>query len=157
MPDATTPDETETKRAVAAAVRGEDGLILAVRRPDEPGEELPGVWGLPAVTLREGESPEDGVRRLGLEKLGVDLTPLAALAEGEQRRPSGHVGKDYTLHMTVYEAAMTGEPRLPPRTVDTTATLYEAIDWMKASALQPAAEAGSLCCELYLGVSAGQT
>ena len=143
--------KTETKRAVGAAVRGEDGLVLAVRRPDEPGEELPGVWGLPAVTLREGESPEDGVRRLGREKLGVDLTPLESLAEGEQRRTSGHGRKDYTLHMTVYEASMTGEPRLPPRTGDTTATLYDAIEWLEASALQPAAEAGSLCCELFLG------
>ncbi len=148
MPNAA---KTETKRAVAAAVRGAGGLVLAVRRPDEPGEELPGVWGLPAVTLREGESPEDGVRRLGHEKLGVDLTPLALLAEGEQRRPSGHAGKGYTLHMTVYEASMTGEPRLPPRAGDSTATLYEAIEWLEASALELAAEAGSLCCELFLG------
>ena len=148
------PDDTEgIRRAVAAAVRGENGLVLAVRRPDEPGEELPGVWGLPAVTLREGESPEDGVRRLGREKLGVDLTPLASLAEGEQRRPSRQVGKDYTLHMTVYEASMTGQPHLPPRTGDNTATLYEAIDWLEPSALQPAAEAGSLCCELFLGLT----
>ena len=154
MPDAA---KTETKRAVAAAVRGAGGLVLAVRRPDEPGEELPGVWGLPAVTLREGESPEDGVRRLGREKLGVELTPLEPLAEGEQRRPSRRGRKDYTLHMTVYEASMTGEPRLPPRTGDTTATLYEAIDWLEAAALQPAAAAGSLCCELFLGVTAGQT
>ena len=57
----------EVRRAVAAAVRRDDGLILVVLRPDEPGEELPGVWGLPAVTLRDGESPEDGVRRLGRE------------------------------------------------------------------------------------------
>lgn len=149
------PDDAEgICHAVAAAVRGETGLVLAVRRPDEPGEELPGVWGLPAVTLREGESPEDGVRRLGREKLGVDLTPLESLAEGEQRRPSRLAGKDYTLHMTVYAASMTGEPRLPPRADDNTATLYEAIDWLESSALQPAAAAGSLCCELFLGISA---
>ncbi len=97
------------------------------------------------MTLREGESPEDGVRRLGREKLGVDLTPLESLAEGEQQRDG------YVLHMTVYAASITGEPRLPPRTGDTTATLYEAIDWLDATALQPAAEAGSLCCKLFLG------
>ena len=139
--------KTETKRAVAAAVRGEDGLVLAVRRPDEPGEELPGVWGLPAVTLREGESPEDGVRRLGREKLGVDLTPLESLAEGEQRRDG------YVLHMNVFAASMAGEPSLPPRTGDNTATLYEAIDWLEALALQPAVEAGSLCCKLFLSLA----
>ncbi len=127
--------------------------MLAVRRPDEPGEELPGVWGLPAVTLREGESPEDGISRLGHEKLGVDLTPVELLAEGEQRRPSPHIGKEYTLHMTVYAASMTGEPRLPPRTGDNTTTLYDAIEWLEASALLPAAEAGSLCCELFLALT----
>ena len=141
MPDAA---KTETKRAVAAAVRREDGLVLAVRRPDEPGEELPGVWGLPAVTLREGESPEDGVRRLGREKRGVDLTPKYSLAEGEQRRDG------YVLHMSVFAASMKGQPRLPPRTGENAATLYEAIDWLEASALRPAAAAGSLCCKLFL-------
>ncbi len=147
VPNATMPDEIETKRAVAAAVRGEDGLVLAVRRPDEPGEELPGVWGLPAVTLREGESPEDGVRRLGREKLGVELTPKYSLAEGEQQRDG------YVLHMTVYAASIAGQPRLPRRTAEYTGTLYEAIDWLEPSVLQPAAAAGSLCCKLFLALT----
>src|SRR3990172_2554391 len=97
----------EIRRAVAAAVWRDDGLLLAVRRPDEPGEELPGAWGLPAVTLSDGESPEEGVRRLGREKLGTELTPLRPLAEGEQPR------EGYTLRMTVYEASLAGQPRLP--------------------------------------------
>ncbi len=139
-----------TRRAVAAAVRREDGLVLAVRRPDEPGEELPGVWGLPAATLRAGESPEDGVRRLGREKLGVELTPLRALAVGEQRR------EGYTLHMTVYEASLAGEPSAsggPPRTPGATGTLYEALDWLPAASFREAADRGSLCCRLFLEAS----
>ena len=60
--------------------------MLAVLRPDEPGEELPGVWGLPAVTLRTDESPEEGLGRLGREKLGIELPRLRRLAEGEQSR-----------------------------------------------------------------------
>lgn len=132
------------RRAVAAAVRRDDGLVLAVRRPDEPGEELPGVWGLPAVTLRPGEPPQEGVRRVGREKLGAELTPLRALAGGEQRRAG------YTLHMTVYEASLAGEPHLPPRTPGATSTLYEALDWLPAASFREAADEGSLCCRLFL-------
>ncbi len=133
----------ETRRAVAAAVC-RDGLVLAVRRPDEPGEELPGVWGFPAVTLRGDETPEDGLRRLGQEKLGAELAPLRSLAEGEQRRP------DYTLQMMVYEASLAGEASLPERTPGAEGTLYEALEWRPAASLREAADAGSLCCRLFL-------
>lgn len=138
------PRYPEVRCAVAAAVRREGGLVLAVRRPDEPGEELPGVWGLPAVTLRTGESPEEGVRRVGREKLGADLTPVQALADGEQRRAG------YTLRMTVYEASLAGGPRLPPRTPGATSTLYEAFDWLPAASFREAADKGSLCSQLFL-------
>ena len=147
---------SDVRRAVAAVVRRDDGLVLAVRRPDEPGEELPGLWGLPAVTLHEEESAEDGVRRIGREKLAVKLTPLRALAEGEQQRAS------YALHMTVYEASMAGEPSAvggPSRTPATTCTQYDAVDWLPAESFRAAADAGSLCCRLFLTLTpgAGQT
>ncbi len=118
--------------------------MLAVQRPDEPGEELPGVWGLPAATLREGESPEDGVRRLGRDKLGVELTPLRVLADGEQQR------LDYTLHMTVYETSMSGEPT-PQRAPS--GTSYDAFDWLPAESFRNAAARGSLCCELFVNAA----
>lgn len=130
----------EVRSAVAIAVT-RDGLVLAVQRPDEPGEELPGIWGLPATTLRGGESAEDGVRRLGREKLGVQLTPLRPLAEGEQQR------LDYALQMTVYEASMAGEPSLQR---PTTGTTYDALDWLPATSFVDAAARGSLCCGLFL-------
>ena len=148
------PKDREVRRAVAAAVRRDDGLVLAVLRPGDPGEELPGGWGLPAVTLRDGESPEDGVRRVGREKLGVELTPLRSTAEGEQRR------EGYTLRMTVYEASIVGTPgegtpSLPPRSASGGGTRYVAIDWLPAASFRAAAEAGSLCCRLFL--AAGPT
>ena len=133
----------ETRRAVAAVVRRGD-LVLAVRRPDEPGEELPGLWGLPATTLSEGEAPEQGLNRLGREKLGVVLKPVRELAEGDQQR------EGYTLHMTVYEASLEGEPRLPPRAAGASGTLYDALDWLPEESFGAAAEAGSLCCRLLL-------
>lgn len=138
-----------TRHAVAAALRRADGLVFAVKRPDEPGEELPGVWGLPAVTLQDGETPEQGVRRLGAEKLSVELTPLRPLAEGEQQRD------DYVLQMTVYEASPGGEPILPPRTAEATSTLYVDTGWLPVEAFQEAADKGSLCCQLFLTLSPG--
>lgn len=147
---------SDVRRAVAAVVRRDDGLVLAVRRPNEPGEELPGLWGLPAVTLQEEESVEDGVRRIGREKLAVELTPLRALAEGDQQRDS------YALHMTVYQASMAGEPSTPggpSRTPTATGTQYDAVDWLPTESFREAADAGSLCCRLFLALTpgAGQT
>ena len=51
------------KRSVSLVIEGPDGLLL-VRRPDDD-ESLPGVWGLPAASLAQGESEEDAVRRAG--------------------------------------------------------------------------------------------
>ena len=136
--------EPETRQAVAVAVRRADGLVLAVRRPDEPGEDLPGIWGLPAATLRAGETPDGAVRRLGREKLGVELAPLARARSGAQPR------EGYTLHMTLYEAATSGTPRLAARIANAAETLYEAVDWLPVSAFQEAAGKGSLCCRLLL-------
>jgi len=145
-----TKTRIQTRRAVAAVIRRADGLVLAVRRPDEPGEELPGLWGLPATTLGDGESEEDGVRRLGREKLGVALTPLRALAQGEQARAG------YTLRMTLYEASLAGEPSAsggPDRASGASGTLYDALDWLPEASFREAADGGSLCCRLFLAVA----
>jgi ADP-ribose pyrophosphatase YjhB (NUDIX family) len=138
-------ERSVARRAVAAVIRRPGGLVLAVKRPDEPGEELPNIWGLPATTLAVDESDGDAIRRLGREKLRVDLTPLGALAEGAQPRAG------YTLQMTIYECSLAGEPQLPPRATGGAITLYEAIDWLPASSFAEAAARGSLCCELFLG------
>ena len=142
-----TPTPRPTRRAVAVALRRADGQTFAVKRPDEPGEELPGVWGLPAVTLLNDETPEEGVRRLGLEKLSVELTPIRQLAEGNQQRDN------YILHMTLYEASPGGEPLLPPRTSETTSTLYVDTGWLPVAAFKEAADKGSLCCRLFLEIA----
>jgi len=139
MPDNRLPG----RRAVAVAVLRDDGLVLAVQRPDEPGEELPGLWGLPAATLAEGESDEEGVRRIGREKLGAELTIGRALGHGEQDR-DGH-----TLRMSVYNASIAGEPRLPARAAGAT-TLYTALDWLPVASFRETADRGSLCCRVLL-------
>ena len=121
-----------SKRSVSLVIEGPGGLLL-VRRPDDD-EDLPGVWGLPAVSLAPRESEEHAVRRAGREKLGVEVQPVRAL------------GVDRT--MTDWEARIvTGEPSVPQRGPH---TQYTQLRWGEPSELVPAARQGSLCCRVLL-------
>ena len=112
----------------------EDGeRVLLVRRPDDDAD-LPGVWGLPAASLTDGESPEDAVRRAGREKLGVEVRPLD---------PLGH-----DASMTDFRAEIvSGEPAVPQ---PGRGTQYAALRWGVLADLLPAARRGSLCSRVLL-------
>ena len=113
-------------------IEGPEGLLV-VRRPDDD-ESLPGVWGLPAVSLAAGESEQDAVRRVGREKLGVEVEPL---------EPVGREGS-----MTDWKARVTsGEPAVPQPGAN---TQYTDLRWGEPAQLVPAARAGSLCCRVLL-------
>ena len=132
------------KRSVSFVIRSRDEpeRVLAVRRPPDD-DDLPDAWGLPAASLRAGESWPDAVRRAAREKLGVDVDVGALLEEGELERT------EYTLHMRLYEARIrAGEPRVPQTTPGV--TQYSALDWAAAETFLPAAAEGSLCCRLWL-------
>jgi ADP-ribose pyrophosphatase YjhB (NUDIX family) len=130
------------KRSISLVIPAPDGdRLLLVRRP--PGDEsLPGVWGLPAASLADGESEEDAVRRAGRTKLGVDLRPLRELGEAVAERAG------YDHHMRAFEVeVLAGEPAVPQPCCD---TQYDAWRWGKAAELEPAARAGSLCSQALL-------
>jgi len=112
----------------------EDGeLVLLVRRPDDDAD-LPGVWGLPAASITDGESPDDAVRRAGREKLGVEVRPLEA------------IGSDGG--MTDFRAEIvTGEPEVPQSGPN---TQYAELRWGGLDDLAPAARRGSLCSQVLL-------
>ena len=113
-------------------IEGPGGLLL-VRRPDDD-EDLPGVWGLPAVSLATTESEEDGVRRAGREKLGVQVRAL---------EPIGTDGP-----MTDFRAEIvTGEPAVPQNGPN---TQYAELRWGEPGDLVPAARQGSLCSRVLL-------
>jgi ADP-ribose pyrophosphatase YjhB (NUDIX family) len=118
------------KHSVAVAIFKDD-KILATYRPEDD-DELPGVWGLPAGTCRGTETPEDVIRRIGRDKLGVMLQPVRLLASGDQDRP------DYKLEMELWEASMKGEPTHPKWM------------WSGLESLVFGAAKGSLCCALAL-------
>ena len=122
--------------------------ILIVKRPDDD-PDLPGVWGLPAVSVRNDESFELAVRRAGRQKLGVILD------FDDNRRDDGFVGRDVIemenclLHMEVYEARIVrGEPFVPQ--LDKGVTQYVGWKWGTASDIYDAANKGSLCSRIYL-------
>ena len=72
------------KQAVALAISmsSEPGMVLVVQRPNEPSEELPCVWGLPAASVRPGETYAEAVVRASRDKLGVELDLQDALGFG---------------------------------------------------------------------------
>ena len=130
--------------SVAAVVRrAEDEYFLAVRRPPDD-DRLPGVWGLPAVTLAGTELPEAGLRRVGLEKLGTRLEPVQFL--GIQSMDRG----EYELFLMDIEArVVAGEPDVTRATTD--ATRYVEQKWTdQLEMFADAATRGSLCSRILL-------
>ena len=134
------------QRAVALVVHCPDdaALLLAVRRPEDDAE-LPGLWGLPAATLRDDETVDDAARRIGQTKLGVDVEPGEVAARGTQQRP------DYLLDMALLTATLRDSdthPRL--QAPSGLSTAYVDWRWAHPNILVEAAERGSLCCRLLL-------
>ena len=132
------------KQSVAVVVRNPAlrEQVLAVLRPADD-EDLPNVWGLPAASLRPGETWDSAVRRVGSEKLGVELKMSRELERGSLER------RDYRLQMRLYEAEIiAGTPQVPQPM--TGSTQYSSWKWGGRADLEPAAQRGSLCSQLYL-------
>ena len=132
------------KESVAVVIRNsqDPASILTVLRPEDD-EDLPNVWGLPAATLRPGEDWDSAIKRVGLEKLGVQLKVGKEIQSGSTER------RDYRLQMRVYEAEiMRGTPFVPQP--DNAFTQYAKWKWGNIDDLRPAAQRGSLCCRLFL-------
>lgn len=132
------------KRSVAVVVRGADGTFLVVRRPDDPADPLAGLWGLPAVTLRDGEDERAAAFRAGRVKLGVDLAVGARIGEKTADRGG------YVLHLADYEAAVAaGTPSVPQP--DASMTQYtECRFTADRGTLAEAAARGSVCAQVFL-------
>ena len=132
------------KRSVAVVVREPcaPGEFLIVRRPDDPGDPLAGVWGLPAITLLDGED-EAGA--------GVELALGGRI--GERSADRG----DHVLRLADYEATIVaGVPAVPQP--DRSMTQYTACRFTgDADSLREAAARGSLCAQVFLEAAADVT
>ncbi len=136
-----------TVRAIAVFIENplDSSRLLTVRRPDDD-EDLPGVWGLPATSLRDNESVEAAAHRLGTRKLGVNVTLGTMLAEDSQERATQH------LSMSLYAATLDAtSPELPESDdqIDGS-TYYTDWQWGLLESLSQGAQMGSLCCQLAL-------
>jgi ADP-ribose pyrophosphatase YjhB (NUDIX family) len=133
----------QTKHAIALVIwNAARDRVLAVQRPSND-EDLPDVWGLPAGSLRGGETFEACVVRSGKEKLGVEVRIVRLIAEGAIERQA------YTLHMKEYEVEIVhGAPSVPQPVEGI--TQYQHWKWAEPAILTEAAHKGSLCARLFL-------
>ena len=129
------------KKSVSFVVRN-GGSVLIVQRPADD-EDLPNAWGLPAASLRPGESWQAAVVRAGREKLGVELKVGKELRSGSLER------KQYRLAMKLFETEIVSGTPVVPQT-NANVTQYRDWKWGSAEDLLPAAAQGSLCCRLFL-------
>ena len=128
------------KRSVSLVIEGPAGVLL-VRRPDDD-DSLPGLWGLPAASLREGESEREALLRVGRAKLGVEVEPLRPIGEDEAERTEHRIAmRDWAARVVA------GEPAVPQAGEG---TQYVELRWGKPAELEPAARAGSVCARVLL-------
>lgn len=136
-----------TVQAIAVVIANpqDASLVLIVRRPEDD-DDLPGIWGLPATSIKLDESDADAAHRLGTRKLGAGLTLDTVLAEGSQDRPA------YQLAMRLYTASLgAATPQLPePENHIDDSTYYTEWKWAALDSLREGARMGSLCCQLAL-------
>jgi len=132
------------KRSVAVLVGRPDGAFLVVRRPDDPDDPLAGAWGLPAVTLLDGEDEASAVVRAGRVKLGVELAATRRIGEKTADRGA------YVLRLADYGATVvSGVPAVPQP--DGSMTQYTACRYTSdPRVLAEAAARGSLCAQVFL-------
>jgi len=131
-----------TVRAIAVLIASplDSSRLLTVRRPDDD-EDLPGVGGLAATSLKDDESVEAAAR-----KLGANVTLGAMLAEGSQESAAQH------FSLSLYAATLDAtSPELPESNgqIDGS-TYYTDWQWDLRESLSQGAQMGSLCCQLAL-------
>jgi 8-oxo-dGTP diphosphatase len=134
----------QVRESVAVVIRNQAGEFLVTRRPDDPGDELAGAWGFPAVTRRGGETERAAAERVGPLKLGVTLSVGAKLGERVDDRG------EYLLRLSDYDASIVaGSPSVPQP--DDSVTQYVGCQFTSDPAvLVAAARRGSVCSQIFL-------
>ena len=106
-------------KPVAGAIpREPDGRIWLLRRGFDPGA---GLWTFPGGFVDLGESVEDAARREAHEELEIDVAITGLV--GVYSRPEDRVV------LVVYDATLTGEPRVTPEATEVRAFAPEDVPW----------------------------
>ncbi len=124
------------RHAVSVVVRNENNeTLFALRSANESSYPL--VWSLPSHYVKEGESPEETVKRIGINKLGVELESVELLNEGVIDRGI------FTLFMHDYSAKIVvGDVKLMREH-------YEELKWSEPISQLQSMEIMGDCCRLY--------
>lgn len=132
------------EEAVSLVITDNDNNFLAVKRADDPSDDLAGVWGFPAVSLKKNESHQDAALRVGRQKLGVDIEL------GEKIGKSTHDRKTYVLRLTDYKAKIIKGTPVAPQS-DMSVIQYDGCKFTNdPTVLFEAARKGSQCTQLFL-------
>lgn len=118
--------------------------FLEVKRPPED-VDLANNWGLPAATLKPGELPEDGARRVCKEKLGCEASAKRFIGIMFQKR------NNYDLFLMDIEMELLEGEAPDINKADTENTAYIEQKWTSdPNELMPSARLGSCCSSIYL-------
>lgn len=134
-----------TKFAIAAIIWNPDNKseVLAVLRPPND-DSLPNVWGLPAVGVKDGELPEEAIKRLGIEKISTDIRAVSFVGIKQIER------EQFELILMDIEAELVG-PAPSVVSATTTGTKYVEQLWVSDYQIfKEAASKGSLCTRIFL-------
>jgi hypothetical protein len=118
--------------------------FLVVKRPDDD-PDLGGHWGFPATTLKQGELPEEAVKRICREKLGCDCDTKRFLGIMFQKRNS------YNIFLMDIETE-TVPNSIPDITkANSKGTKYVEQKWSRdPNDLMSSAKLGSCCSSIFL-------
>lgn len=132
------------KYSVAVILRNDKGEYLAVKRPLDDADHK-GHWGLPAVTLKDGETPDQAAVRVCEEKLDCSGEVKRFLGIMYQKR------NKYDVFLMDIEMTLKGE-RLPDVSKSSTKTTkyIEQLWTMDPMLMMPAAKDGSCCSSIFL-------
>lgn len=83
------------KNAISLIIKNDDGKVLFSFRPYSK-KVYPCMWSIPSANIKEGETHEDTIKRIGVEKLGVELIPGKLLIDESND----------SIHMYDYEATI---------------------------------------------------
>lgn len=124
------------RHAISVVIQNENNeTLFALRSANEPSYPL--TWSLPSHYVKENETPEETVKRIGKNKLGVELGLAELLNEGTSDRG------DFILFMHDYLAKIvSGEPQVMSEH-------YERLKWSEPTTQLRSMDTMGDCCRLY--------